>query len=117
MDQEICKAILEEFNDLIAWMRPMQMIEGCMVALGIVGVCLGVRMLWNAPLKFRLYNWMKRNFMHRPVSGKTYTLLTSVFSHQELWHLAANSMTFISFGELDVPIDDFPFAFVCSLHL
>ncbi|KAH8111059.1 hypothetical protein DFH11DRAFT_1616741 [Phellopilus nigrolimitatus] len=42
--------------------------------------------------------FMQSNFMHHPLSGKYFTLLTSVFSHQSLIHLLANSFALVGFG-------------------
>ncbi|KAF9266768.1 hypothetical protein L218DRAFT_921401 [Marasmius fiardii PR-910] len=41
---------------------------------------------------------MLRNFAHNPLSGASYTLLTSMFSHQGFLHLALNCLALESFG-------------------
>jgi len=41
---------------------------------------------------------MTRSFTHHPLSGRSYTLLTSMFSHKSFIHLLANSMALASFG-------------------
>ncbi|KAJ7281559.1 hypothetical protein C8J57DRAFT_1298020, partial [Mycena rebaudengoi] len=49
----------------------------------------------------RLTPFMMNNFLHYPLSGKTRTLLTSVFSHSEFFHFAFNNMALASgFGVL-----------------
>ncbi|KAJ7442249.1 hypothetical protein FB451DRAFT_111177 [Mycena latifolia] len=45
-----------------------------------------------------LAGFMARNFVHRPLSGMSRTLLTSVFAHISFWHLLFNSMALLSFG-------------------
>jgi len=42
---------------------------------------------------------MQRHFTHYVLSGKTYTMLTSVFSHASFAHLAFNFLALISFTE------------------
>ncbi|KAF8629048.1 hypothetical protein AX15_003548 [Amanita polypyramis BW_CC] len=46
----------------------------------------------------RLQPSMMRNFMHNPLSGLSYTLLTSVFSHKSFLHLLLNCLALESFG-------------------
>ncbi|KAG8930684.1 hypothetical protein FRC02_003786 [Tulasnella sp. 418] len=50
---------------------------------------------WRIP---RLRPLMNRSFLHDPLSGRSYTMLTSVFSHASLPHLFFNSMALISFA-------------------
>jgi len=50
---------------------------------------------WQVP---RLRPAMQRHFTHNPLSGVSYTLLTSMFSHQSLVHLLFNSLALVSFG-------------------
>ncbi|KAJ1869003.1 hypothetical protein LPJ55_005654 [Coemansia sp. RSA 990] len=51
--------------------------------------------MWQIP---RLLPFMTRSFLHNPSSGLSYTMLTSSFSHSELWHFAFNSIALVSFG-------------------
>jgi hypothetical protein len=54
--------------------------DGERVALGLVAVNTIVFLAWQIPLPaMRLF--MVKHFMHHPLSGRSYTLLTSVFSH------------------------------------
>ncbi|KAH7885837.1 hypothetical protein F5I97DRAFT_1936814 [Phlebopus sp. FC_14] len=50
---------------------------------------------WKAP---RFVPFLNKAFAHDPLSGRSYTLLTSMFSHKNLLHLLANSMALASFG-------------------
>lgn len=54
---------------------------------------LGVWFMWKIRQPMML-----RNFTHNPLSGASYTLLTSVFSHQSFLHLALNCLALESFG-------------------
>ncbi|KAF8624024.1 hypothetical protein AX17_007230 [Amanita inopinata Kibby_2008] len=59
--------------------------------------------LFNAAIygvwKFkRLHHGMMHNFTHNPLSGLSYTLLTSVFSHKSFFHLLLNCLALESFG-------------------
>ncbi|THU80521.1 hypothetical protein K435DRAFT_496727 [Dendrothele bispora CBS 962.96] len=61
-------------------------------------ICLlnaGIWVMW----KFRrMQPIMARNFAHNPLSGLSFTLLTSMFSHQGFFHLALNCLALESFG-------------------
>ncbi|KAJ6591600.1 hypothetical protein DFH09DRAFT_1137486 [Mycena vulgaris] len=46
----------------------------------------------------RLTGFMARNFVHRPLSGKSWTHVTSVFAHMSVFHLLVNCMALNSFG-------------------
>ncbi|KAI8579594.1 hypothetical protein K450DRAFT_164948, partial [Umbelopsis ramanniana AG] len=52
---------------------------------------------WQIPI---LRPFMRRYFVHDPLSGRSITLLTSCFSHQEFWHFGLNMMALWSFGGL-----------------
>ncbi|KAH8555756.1 hypothetical protein BGW37DRAFT_418484 [Umbelopsis sp. PMI_123] len=52
---------------------------------------------WQIPV---LRPFMHRYFIHDPLSGRSITLLTSCFSHQEFWHFGLNMMALWSFGGL-----------------
>ncbi|KAJ1962618.1 hypothetical protein GGI12_002545 [Dipsacomyces acuminosporus] len=41
---------------------------------------------------------MARAFLHDPRTGLSYTMLTSTFSHREVWHFLFNSVALVSFG-------------------
>jgi len=69
--------------------------EGQRVCWTIVAVNIGVWILWQIP---RLYPAMRASFTHNPLSGKSFTMLTSTFSHNWSLHLFFNSMALISFG-------------------
>ncbi|KAJ7155427.1 hypothetical protein C8R43DRAFT_884689 [Mycena crocata] len=47
-----------------------------------------------------LSGFMYRNFVHRPLSGKSRTLLTSIFGHGDIFHIVLNSMALLSFGAI-----------------
>lgn len=64
---------------------------------GITGVNILVLVGW----RFRpLQGFMQRNFLHHfpPIPNRTYTLLTSTFSHKTIPHILFNSIALISFG-------------------
>ncbi|KAJ1883864.1 hypothetical protein LPJ66_010891 [Kickxella alabastrina] len=61
----------------------------------IVGLNAVVFGMWQIP---RLLPFMARNFLHDPRSGRSFTLLTSTFSHRELFHFAFNTIALVSFG-------------------
>jgi len=61
----------------------------------ICGVNTAIYLVWKIP---RLAPFMTRTFTHHPLSGRSYTLLTSMFSHKSFIHLLANSMALASFG-------------------
>ncbi|KAJ6607498.1 hypothetical protein B0H10DRAFT_2071503 [Mycena sp. CBHHK59/15] len=52
-----------------------------------------VFLAWKVP---RFTPFMMNNFLHYPLSGKSRTLLTSVFSHSSFFHLLFNSMALSS---------------------
>jgi len=74
----------------------------------LVGVCGYVFYEWQTALT----SASKRRYMleHYTCSsrhlqeGRGYTLLTSVFSHKEAWHLAANLVTITSFADICIPV-------------
>ncbi|KAJ2117039.1 hypothetical protein IW146_001066 [Coemansia sp. RSA 922] len=53
--------------------------------------------MWQIP---RLLPFMARTFLHDPRTGRSYTLLTSSFSHREVWHFAFNTIGLVSFGSI-----------------
>jgi membrane associated rhomboid family serine protease len=62
---------------------------------GIIAINTIVFAAWQIPV---LRPFMRRHFVHDPLSGRSLTLLTSCFSHQELWHFGLNMMALWSFG-------------------
>ena len=69
--------------------------EGRRVCWTIAALNTGVWLLWHVP---RLRPFMRASFSHNPLSGKSYTMLTSTFSHKSFLHLLFNSMALTSFG-------------------
>jgi len=69
--------------------------EGRRVCWTIAAVNTGIWVLWQIP---RLRPFMRASFTHNRLSGKSYTMLTSVFSHKSFLHLLFNSMALTSFG-------------------
>ncbi|KAI0351368.1 rhomboid-domain-containing protein [Trametes cingulata] len=69
--------------------------EGKRMCWIIGAVNCAVFVAWRIP---RLGSFMMNSFTHNPLSGKSYTLLTSVFSHENFFHLAFNCMALASFG-------------------
>ncbi|KAI9204464.1 uncharacterized protein BJ171DRAFT_505887 [Polychytrium aggregatum] len=67
---------------------------GQQVAYAIMGINVAVFALWQIP---RLTPFMRRHFMHHPLSGKTYTMMTAAFSHRTLLHLCFNMLALKSF--------------------
>ncbi|CAG8780759.1 23373_t:CDS:1, partial [Dentiscutata erythropus] len=63
-----------------------------LVLIGINAIVFGMWQL--APLQ-RL---MEKRFVHHPLSGRMFTLLTSVFSHKAAWHFGFNMFALWSFG-------------------
>ncbi|KAI9506074.1 hypothetical protein BX070DRAFT_182208, partial [Coemansia spiralis] len=51
--------------------------------------------MWQIP---RLLPFMARCFLHDPRTGLSYTMLTSTFSHREIWHFLFNNIALVSFG-------------------
>ncbi|KAG9318935.1 hypothetical protein JVU11DRAFT_1049 [Chiua virens] len=69
--------------------------EGRRLCWSICALNTAIFLVWKIP---RFNPFMNRAFMHDPLSGKAYTLLTSMFSHKSFFHLVANSMGLASFG-------------------
>lgn len=94
------------YSEILSWVKindmvsnAMPLVDGYRTAWGIVAACSVVFVAWRlGGARPGLKQWMNTHFVHRPVGGKSYTLLTSVFSHEEWWHLACNSLTLLSFG-------------------
>jgi rhomboid-like protein len=69
--------------------------EGRRVGYSIAAVNVGIWVAWQIPV---LRPFMMSHFTHHPLSGKTYTMLTSMFSHSSFLHLLFNCMALTSFG-------------------
>ncbi|KAN0088917.1 hypothetical protein V8E55_005974 [Tylopilus felleus] len=69
--------------------------EGRRLCWSICALNTAIFLMWKIP---RFNPFMNRAFTHDPLSGKSYTLLTSMFSHKSFLHLATNSMALASFG-------------------
>ena len=69
--------------------------EGRRVCWTVAAVNTGIWVLWQIP---RLRPAMRASFSHNPLSGRSYTMLTSNFSHKSFFHLLFNSMALTSFG-------------------
>ncbi|KAJ3371518.1 hypothetical protein GGF31_003127 [Allomyces arbusculus] len=64
---------------------------------GLIAINTAVFLLWQLPhpaVQRFMYQW----FTHNPLSGKSITLLTSMFSHQTALHLGLNMFGLWSFG-------------------
>ncbi|KAI0280066.1 hypothetical protein BC826DRAFT_1077503 [Russula brevipes] len=69
--------------------------EGRRVGYSIAAVNVGIWVAWQIPV---LRPFMMTHFTHHPLSGKTYTMLTSMFSHSSFMHLLFNCMALTSFA-------------------
>ncbi|RDB15879.1 Presenilins-associated rhomboid-like protein, mitochondrial [Hypsizygus marmoreus] len=61
-------------------------------------ICLLNAAVWAAWKLKRFKGPMTVSFLHNPLSGLSYTLLTSMFSHKSFIHLAFNCLALESFG-------------------
>ncbi|CAI2181590.1 11894_t:CDS:2 [Funneliformis geosporum] len=64
------------------------------VLIGINTIIFG---MWQIP-PLRIV--MNRYFVHNPLSGRSFTLITSMFSHEAFWHYGFNMLALYSFGDL-----------------
>ncbi|TPX65469.1 hypothetical protein SpCBS45565_g05146 [Spizellomyces sp. 'palustris'] len=92
-----------------AWPEPISRIKGMILhwwesarpsqqtAYAIIGINTAVFLLWRIP---SLQPFMLRHFAHHPLSGRSYTLLTSVFSHESFLHLTFNMYALLGFAPL-----------------
>jgi len=69
--------------------------DGKKAAINILLLNAAVFIGWQIPA---LRGWMTSHFLHSPLSGKSYTLVTSAFSHQGLLHVGFNMFALVSFG-------------------
>lgn len=89
--------------------------EGRRVCWTVAALNTGIWVLWQIP---RLRPIMRASFSHNPLSGKSYTMLTSTFSHKSFFHLLFNSMALTSFGTSEGPLISFrPYAQVIGHRL
>ena len=68
--------------------------ESKKVVFGLVGINTLVFLAWQVP---QLSRFMNRHFVHLPIRSSPHTLLTCVFSHQNLMHFGFNMMALTSF--------------------
>lgn len=73
----------------------LQASEGRRIAWTIGTVTFGIWAAWQIP---RFAPFMAKHFPHSPLSGKTYTLMTSVMSHSSFLHWLFNVMALSGFG-------------------
>lgn len=69
--------------------------EGRRAGWALCAVNVAVWAAWQIP---RLRPFMHMHFAHNPLSGKTYTMFTSIFSHASIIHLVFNCMALTSFA-------------------
>ncbi|KAI8996623.1 hypothetical protein BD414DRAFT_409158 [Trametes punicea] len=99
------KTSMEQLPDTLKIMAVWSYVQ---VFQPILNASEGKRMCWvigalNCAVwvAWRVPRWnalMMRSFTHNPLSGKSYTLLTSIFSHENFFHLLFNCMALASFG-------------------
>ncbi|KAI1291539.1 Rho- GTP-binding protein RhoN [Mortierella claussenii] len=80
--------------------RWMELSPGERTIWSIIGLNSIVFAAWQVP---RLNPFMQKWFMHHPASGRSITLLTSMFSHQHFWHFGLNMFALHSFA---LPLHD-----------
>ncbi|GBB99501.1 hypothetical protein RclHR1_03540020 [Rhizophagus clarus] len=63
----------------------------------LIGINTIIYGMWQFhPLRVVMNNY----FVHNPLSGRSFTLLTSMFSHEVFWHYSFNMLALYSFGDL-----------------
>ncbi|GAA5965261.1 hypothetical protein JCM21900_006068 [Sporobolomyces salmonicolor] len=72
----------------------LEMSEAKRTQAGLIALFGGVWLAWRLPQASRFGQYLA----HDPLSGRSATLLTSIFSHRTLPHLAFNSIALYSFG-------------------
>ncbi|KAF2838549.1 hypothetical protein M501DRAFT_934594 [Patellaria atrata CBS 101060] len=70
--------------------------DGQRAAVLVTGLNLTVFVAWQVP-KAGVSLWLAKTFLHHPLSGRSYTLLTSAFSHNAFWHVALNMIALQGF--------------------
>ena len=76
------KGIPEPVRSCYVWLatRWVNYSDGERVGVGLIAANTIVFLAWQIPLPAMRF-FMVKHFMHHPLSGRSYTLLTSVFSH------------------------------------
>ncbi|KAI9067952.1 rhomboid-domain-containing protein [Trametes sanguinea] len=69
--------------------------EGKRICWAIGALNCAIWLAWRVP---RWNAFMLRSFAHNARSGRSYTLLTSMFSHENIFHLMFNCLALASFG-------------------
>ncbi|KAA1478986.1 hypothetical protein DENSPDRAFT_845985 [Dentipellis sp. KUC8613] len=82
--QDACAFVMRQYRD-----PPFLGSDGWRAAMLITGVNIAVWLAWKVP---RLQPFMRTHFRHDPLSGKVYTMLTSVFSHETLLNLGGTTI-------------------------
>ncbi|EAU90212.2 hypothetical protein CC1G_05750 [Coprinopsis cinerea okayama7 len=106
--REWFQSINSKLQDMPALIRPWVGLAFVSVLQPYADASEGKRLCWkicllNAGvyLAWKIRKWrpaMNVRFMHNPLSGLSYTLLTSMFSHQSFLHLLFNCLALESFG-------------------
>ena len=71
--------------------------EGRQAAYALVGIFVGIHLFKTVGFG-KVKTLFTKNFVHDPLSGRSFTLLTSNFGHDGLFHLAVNSIALLGFG-------------------
>lgn len=71
--------------------------EGRQAAYALVSIFVGIHLLKTVGFG-KVKTFFTKNFVHDPLSGRSFTLLTSNFGHDGLLHLAVNSIALLGFG-------------------
>ncbi|KAI0251414.1 hypothetical protein BJV78DRAFT_1126222 [Lactifluus subvellereus] len=90
----VAKAMITNAYAVVAEMY-LNASEGRRAGYGIAAVNVGIWIAWQIPV---LRPFMMSHFTHHPLSGKAYTMLTSMFSHSSFIHLLFNCMALTSFA-------------------
>ncbi|EGG12058.1 putative presenilin associated, rhomboid-like protein [Melampsora larici-populina 98AG31] len=80
-------------NHILTWY--INLSEGKQICLVLALANLPIFLLWQLP---RMTSYMTSNFTHNPLSGKSHTILTSVFSQASALHFGFNMMALYSIG-------------------
>ena len=75
----------------------VNMPEGRQAAYALVSIFVGIHLLKTVGFG-KVKTFFTKNFVHDPLSGRSFTLLTSNFGHDGLLHLAVNSIALLGFG-------------------
>jgi len=94
-DSNLYKNLREDWTFMIKrWNSLSDSTKTTAVLIGINTIIFG---MWQIPF---LRVVMNNYFVHNPLSGRSFTLLTSVFSHEAFWHYSFNMLALYSFGDL-----------------